>query len=152
MTNTFTYKNLSLNIFIQTVQGAMRNNIHIGMASDELERRNSLAEIGYWTPENKSNEWRSLNKNSNPHGYGFPVDKNYTRIKDVTLTYNFPNQMIKRVGVEGLSVYLSGRNLYTFTNWIGWDPEERDDPRGSGNWEVNYPSVRTIVFGVNLTL
>jgi len=152
LTNTFTYKNLSLNVFIQTVQGAMRNNTHIGMASDEIERRNSLAEIGYWTPENQSSEWRSLNKNSNPHGYGFPVKNNYTRIKDITLNYDFPKSITNKMGIDALSVYTSGRNLYTFTNWIGWDPEERDHGRGSGNWDINYPSVRTIVFGINLTL
>lgn len=152
LTNTFTYKNFTLNIFIQTIQGAMRTNTHIGMASDELERRNSLAEIGYWTPDNKSNEWRSLNKNSNPHGYRFPVNINYTRIKDVTLNYDVPRSIISKAGMGGLSFYVSGRNLYTFTDWIGWDPEERDDARGTGDWSINYPSVRSIVFGVNLTL
>lgn len=40
------------------------------MAGDEMGRRNTTTEIGYWTPENKSNEWRSLRKNSNKHGYG----------------------------------------------------------------------------------
>jgi hypothetical protein len=49
-------------------------------------------------------------------------------------------------------MYVSGRNLYTFTDWIGWDPEERSHGRGWGEWEINYPSVRTIVFGINLTL
>jgi TonB-linked SusC/RagA family outer membrane protein len=152
LTNTFTYKNFTLNIFLQTVQGVMRNNNHIGMASDELERRNSFAEIGYWTPENQSNEWRSLNKNSNPHGYGFPVKSNFTRIKDITLNYDFPTHLTKRMGIGALSMYVSGRNLYTFTDWIGWDPEERSHGRGWGEWEINYPSVRTIVFGINLTL
>ncbi|MDX8341004.1 TonB-dependent receptor [Draconibacterium sp. IB214405] len=152
LTNTFSYKNFTLNVFIQTVQGAMRNNSHIGMASDEIERRNSFAEIGYWTPENQSNEWRSLNKNSNPHGYGFPVKNNFTRIKDVTLNYDIPQHLLDKAGISALSVYLSGRNLYTFTDWIGWDPEERDTQRGWSNWEINYPAVRTIVFGINLTL
>ncbi|WP_320113347.1 TonB-dependent receptor [Draconibacterium orientale] len=152
LTNTFAYKNFTLNVFIQTVQGAMRNNSHIGMASDEIERRNSFAEIGYWTPENQSNEWRSLNKNSNPHGYGFPVKNNFSRIKDVTLNYDIPQHLLDKAGISALSVYLSGRNLYTFTDWIGWDPEERDTQRGWSNWEINYPAVRTIVFGINLTL
>ena len=100
----------------------------------------------------KSNEWRSLNKNSNPHGYRFPVDINYTRIKDVTLSYDVPGTLVKKAGISALGLYLSGRNLYTFTDWIGWDPEERDDARGTGNCDINYPSVRSIVFGVNLTL
>lgn len=62
ITNTFTYKGLSLSVFIQTVQGMKKNNNLIGMAGDEMGRRNTTTEIGYWTPENKSNEWRSLRK------------------------------------------------------------------------------------------
>lgn len=122
------------------------------MASDELERRNSLAEIGYWTPENKSNEWRSLSKNSNPHGYGFPMKSNYTRIKDITLSYSIPQKLVNQIGINALSLYVSGRNLYTFTDWIGWDPEERNTARGLNNWDINYPAVRSFVFGINLTL
>lgn len=152
LTNTFTYKDFALSVFIQTVQGAMRNNRNVGMASDELQRRQSMADVGYWTPENQSNEWRSLNTNSNPHGYGFPYKANYTRLKDITLSYTFRPEVINKIGIAGLSLYVSGRNLYTFTDWIGWDPEERDDPRGSGSWDVNYPTVRSFIFGVNITL
>ena len=35
---------------------------------------------------------------------------------------------------------------------IGWDPENTQVSRGSNNWENNYPLVRSISFGVNLTL
>lgn len=164
LTNTFTYKNLSLSVFVQTVQGILLNNTEINIASDEFGRRNTAAEVGYWTPENKSNKWRSLNKNSNPHGYGFPCKANYTRIKDITFGYNFPEAVVRKLHIGALSVYLSGRNLYTFTNWIGWDPESRQIPRGNntkdyysnGNTtfydDSNYPSVRSFVFGINLTL
>jgi TonB-linked SusC/RagA family outer membrane protein len=152
ITNTFTYKDFSLSIFINTVQGALRNNGQIGTASDELGRRNGPAEIGYWTPENRSNTWRSLGNHSNSHGYGFPSDASYTRIKDVTLSYTLPASAVRRVGIGGLQLYVSGRNLYTFTDWIGWDPEARDDTRGSGDWTINYPVVRSYIFGINLTL
>jgi hypothetical protein len=151
LTNTFTYKNLSLSIFINTVQGMKRNNSDISTAADELGRRNGPAEIGYWTPENRSNEWRSLGNHSNSHGYGFPKDAGFTRIKDITLSYNLPTTVIDKIGINSLQVYASGRNLYTFTDWIGWDPEARYDVRGVDNWEVNYPTVRSIVFGLNIT-
>ena len=161
LTNTFTWKDLTLSVFIQTVQGVMKNNTLIGMAGDEMGRRNTATEIGYWTPENKSNEWRSLSKNSNPHGYGFPCQANYTRIKDVTLSYNFPAQLIKKMGIGGLTVYASGRNLFTFTKWIGWDPESRQIARGSSSWDAtrgetvydssNYPMTKSYVFGINVT-
>ena len=151
MTNTFTYKGLSLSVFIQTVQGMMKNNNLIGMAGDEMGRRNTTTEIGYWTPENKSNEWRSLRKNSNKHGYGFAQKANFTRIKDITLSYTLPENIIHKAGLGGLTVYFTGRNLFTFTDWIGWDPETRQDGRGSGKWEDNYPMTKSYTFGINLT-
>ncbi len=160
LTNTFTYKGLSLSIFIQTVQGMMKNNTLISMAGDEMGRRNTITEIGYWTPENKSNEWCSLRKTSNKHGYGFAQDASFTRIKDVTLSYTFPETTMNRVGLGGLTVYFTGRNLFTFTNWTGWDPETRQIGRGStettvsgatASWEDNYPMTKSYTFGINLT-
>ena len=151
LTNTVTYKNFALSIFINTVQGALRNNPQIGGASDELGRRSSPAAVGYWTPENRSNEWRSLGNHSNSHGYGFPSNASFTRLKDVTLSYELPASAVGRIGVGGLQLYASGRNLYTFTNWIGWDPEARDVQRGSTNDQINYPMVRSFIFGINLT-
>ncbi len=155
LTNTFTYKDFSLNIFIQTVQGALRNNPQIGGASDELGRRSAPADLGYWTPENKSNEWRSLSNRSNVYGYGFPKSASFTRLKDITLSYNLPSDAAGKIGVSGVTLYASGRNLYTWTNWLGWDPEARDIPRGHTQDNVgdntNYPMVRNYVFGVNLT-
>ncbi|MCW8310812.1 TonB-dependent receptor [Sphingobacterium sp. InxBP1] len=150
LTNTFTYKDFTLNIFINTVQGALRNNPQIGGASDEMGRRSTPAALGYWTPENKSNEWRSLGNHSNVHGYGFPSSASFTRLKDVTLSYTMPQQVASKLGVGGLTVYASGRNLYTWTNWLGWDPEARDITRGSADDNLNYPMVRTYVLGVNL--
>ena len=151
LTNTFTYKNFTLSVFIQTVQGLMKTNSLIGAAADELGRRNFTTEIGYWTPENKSNEWRSLNKQSNRHGYGFAQDASFTRVKDVTLSYTFTPEMMKKVGLGGLTVYASGRDLFTFTDWVGWDPEARNHGRGSGSWADNYPMTKSYVFGINLT-
>ncbi|MDR2498265.1 MAG: TonB-dependent receptor [Tannerellaceae bacterium] len=151
LTNTFSYRNLSLSIFIQTVQGIMSNNQVIGTVSDELGRRNGPAEIGFWTPQNRSNEWRSLGNHSNSHGYGFPMDASYTRIKDVTLSYNLPQAWMKAAGLSAVQIYVSGRNLATFTDWLGWDPEARYDVRGTSNWDINYPVTRDLVFGLNLT-
>lgn len=151
LTNTFTYKGLSLSVFIQTVQGLMKNNSLIGIAGDEMGRRNSTTEIGYWTPENKSNQWRSLRKQSNKHGYGFAQNASFTRIKDITLSYTFPESLMQKAHLGALTVYASGRNLFTFTDWIGWDPESRQDSRGSGDWEDNYPMTKSYVFGINLT-
>lgn len=151
MTNTFTYKNLSLSIFIQTVQGLKRNNSLLAMASDEMGRRNSTTEIGYWTESNPTNEYRSLSKTSNRWGYGFPRSAAFTRIKDITLSYQFPAQICNVLHLNALTVYASGRNLFTFTDWKGWDPESDITQRGWGGYENNYPMTKSMVFGLNVT-
>lgn len=161
LTNTFTYKDFSLSVFIQTVQGLKKNNSMIGIAGDEMGRRNIASEIGYWTPENQSNKWRSLSNTSNRYGYGFPSDASFTRIKDITLSYNLPTSATSKLGISALTVYMSGRNLATITDWIGWDPEARQVARGNSSWDStrgetvydtsNYPMTKSVVFGLNLT-
>ncbi|MBG6235434.1 TonB-linked SusC/RagA family outer membrane protein [Pedobacter sp. CAN_A7] len=150
LTNTFHYKNLHLNIFIQTAQGMTRNNNDLNYG-DETGKRNTPAEVGYWTPTNGNNSRPALSYN-NTRGYGYASDAGYTRIKDVTLSYVFGAKTLEKLRLGSLTIYGSGRNLHTFTNWIGWDPEGNYAPRGSGDWVDNYPVTRTFVFGVNVTL
>ena len=153
MTNTFHYKNFHLSIFIQTSQGALRNNGNLTFA-DEAGRMNIPAEISYWTIKNPINDRPSLSALAvnGTRGYGYPKDASYTRIKDVTLSYTMPQSVLNKIKLAAITLYTSGRNLYTFTNWQGWDPEEDFTFRGSGDWVNNYPPVRSIVFGANITL
>lgn len=157
ITNTFHYKNFHLNIFIQTVQGVLRNNTDLYYA-DEAWRLNLPKEIGYWTAENKSQTRPSLDPNARAaaRGYAYPADGSFTRIKDVTLSYTMPQTLLDKLKLGGLTVYLSGRNLYTFTNWVGWDPEFdflfRGSTSSTDDWTNNYPINRTIVLGANITL
>ena len=151
LTNTFSYKNITLSIFIQTVQGLKRNNSLLAMAGDEMGRRNTTLEVGYWTENNPSNEFRSLSKTSNRWGYGFPRDASFTRVKDITLSYQFPAKITKALNINALTIYASGRNLFTFTDWIGWDPESDITQRGWGGYENNYPMTKSMVFGLNVT-
>lgn len=160
-TNTFTYKDITLSVFVQTVQGLKKNNSLISIAGDEMGRRNTTTKVGYWTPENKSNKWRSLRKTSNKHGYNFPQNASFTRIKDITLSYNIPKNIVRKMGLSYLQVYVSGRNLFTFTDWTGWDPEARQVSRGHSSWDgtkgetvydsSNYPMTKSYVFGINVT-
>jgi len=149
-TNTFTYKNWHLNIFIQTVQGVMKNNPDLNYV-DETGRRNTPVDVGYWTPENQSNTRPALSY-FNTRGYGYPSNASYTRLKDVTLSYTMGHKLVDALKLGGLTVYASGRNLYTWTKWIGWDPENNYSGRGSGDWTNNYPETRSFIFGINVSL
>ena len=160
LTNTFSWKGITLNIFIQTVQGNRKNNALLSTAGDEMGRRNMTTAIGYWTAQNQSNEFRSLSKTSNRHGYGFNQNAGFTRLKDITLSYNFPTAICQKMKISDLMIYFSGRNLYTWTDWTGWDPEARNIGRGMGStnefgnsvsWEDNYPMTKSYTIGLNIT-
>ena len=153
LTNTFHYKNFHLNVFIQTSQGAMRNNVNLTFA-DEAGRMNIPAEIDYWTATNPINTRPSLSALAvtGNRGYGYPKDASYTRLKDVTLSYTMPPSVLEKIKLATVTLYLSGRNLHTWTSWQGWDPEQDFTFRGSGDWVNNYPPVRSFVLGANITL
>ena len=151
LTNTLTYKGITLTVFITTVQGVKQYNPLLAAASDEMGRRNFTTEIGYWTPENRSNEYRSLSKTSNRNGYNYPSDASFTRIKDVTLSYTFPQRLSDAMHLGSVTLYATGRNLATFTKWVGWDPEVVLARRGYSNYERNYPMTKSVIFGMNIT-
>lgn len=143
-TNTFSWKQFTLNIFIQGVQGVYKNNYMLDNR-DQAGRINLPATLGYWTKENRNNERPGLAYNN--IGYGYPQDASYWRVKDVSLSYNFRPEQLKRLHIPALSLYVSGRNLATVTKWFGWDPEINQ-----GVNDPLYPALRSVVAGVNITL
>lgn len=151
LTNTFHYKGFHLSIFLQTSQGGLKTNADLSYA-DEAGRRNLPEGYKYWTPENGDNYWPSLSAYKNYRGYHFAEDWSYVRLKDVRLSYNVPSTFLSRYGISSLTVYAAGRNLHTWTNWFGWDPEMNYASRGSNGDALNYPVVRSISLGLNVSL
>ncbi len=162
LTNTFAYKNFSLNIFIQDVHGSLRPN-NILDNRDQGGIVNLPADIPYWTSENKINTNPSLFYN-NPRGYKYAQDASYLRLKDVTLSYQFNKDLLSRYKISNLMMYVSGRNLATITKWKNWDPETSPSSITSSSTRLNngqgtgqqssdfYPNTATVIFGVNISL
>lgn len=150
ITNTFTYKNFSLRVFIQTYQGAMKNN-QIYDNADQSGAINLPADVGYWTAENK-NPTRPALSYTNPLNYAYPSKSSYTRLKDATLSYTVPQAWADKLRMNSLLLYVSGRNIHTWTSWLGWDPETNFQSLPAGTNYNNYPQVASYVVGINLTL
>jgi hypothetical protein len=149
ITNTFHYKDFHLNVFIQTAQGITKNNTIVDYR-DFGGRQNLPSGIGYWTAENANDSRPSLSY-TNARGFKYPKDASYSRIKDITLSYVASTKVLDKIHLGGLTVYMSGRNLVTWTNWFGWDPEADFD--NSVSLATNsYPLTRTIIIGANITL
>jgi TonB-linked SusC/RagA family outer membrane protein len=71
----------------------------------------------------------------------------FLRMKNISLSYTFPKALLEKSGfVSGLKVYATGRNLWTITNFEGYDPEVGASNATSGM----YPNSRQYVFGAEL--
>lgn len=141
MSNTFSYKGFTLNVFMYGVQGVTRENPLVDDNVFAEVRRNTLRRE-YWTPENPINSFWSNTVDSNNEGVDVYEDASFVRIRDVTLTYRFPEALISRWNLGGLSVYINGRNLATITDWTGLDPELSS--------QRAIPLARTFIAGANL--
>ena len=76
----------------------------------------------------------------------------YLRFKDIRLTYNLPESALEMIKAKGLSVYVSGINLITITNYPHYDPEASWTSSAVNGWDRGvYPSSKTIMCGVQVT-
>jgi hypothetical protein len=57
---------------------------------------------------------------------GYVEDATFTKLREVALTLSAPNRWASRVGVSGLSLTVAGRNLKTWTDYTGFDPEANE--------------------------
>ena len=76
----------------------------------------------------------------------------YLRAKNMQLGYTFSPDLLKKISVQKLRVYLSAANLFTITKYSGVDPELPGGTTDFGVDEGTYPSSRTFLIGVNLSL
>lgn len=70
-------------------------------------------------------------------------DGSFMRLKSVEVGYSFPKKILRKIGVDGLRIYLSGTNLFTISNFKLWDPE-------MGSNGLGYPIQRIYNIGLNL--
>jgi TonB-linked SusC/RagA family outer membrane protein len=79
----------------------------------------------------------------------------FLRINNLTVGYSLPKALIAKVKLTQLRFYVTANNLYTFTNYSGYDPEvntRRSSPLTPGVDYGGYPRSRLVLFGVNLSL
>lgn len=73
----------------------------------------------------------------------------FLRLKQLTLGYNLHEQIAKKIGVEGIRVFLTGENLFMLTNYSGLDPEIVDITSGIDRLS-SYPLPRKFTIGLTL--
>ena len=81
----------------------------------------------------------------------FLENGNYLKMTNATLSYNFGSF---GKSIKGLSVYVTGQNLFVITKYSGFDPEVNTDKNvngvpSTGIEYIPYPSARVVTFGIN---
>lgn len=150
ISNSFKYKNFTLQTMINSIQGGGKDNYYIGnniaghnpnAPFASWTERFNFAEMDYWTPSNPSNTAARINYQPT-RGHGYYEDRSFIRLQDVTLAYTFNQDLLDKMGVDGLKLYMTGKNLVTITDWTGYDPENATTINGT-------PLLRTFSLGVN---
>jgi TonB-linked SusC/RagA family outer membrane protein len=148
----FTYKNFDLSVFLSGTYGNDIYNVSRASFENPLGQRNLLAGVAnHWTADNPNNEYASpLQGGRLPISDRFVENGSYLRCKNITLGYRLP----KIKGVNSARIYVSTNNLFTVTNYTGYDPEVNTyagQNTAIGIDNLVYPSARSVLGGIQLT-
>ena len=169
LTNTFSYKNFDLTIFINGVYG--NSVINTNRTKIEEYRGGSNNQVTL-----VMDGWRPVNPETGDPGYtdaSRPVatyskayvnlvnsawveDGSYLRLKTLTLGYNLSNNVTNRIKLRSCRVFVTGINLITLTRYSGFDPENSSS-QGTDNTRMgidlsSYPASRIYTIGLNIGL
>ena len=73
-------------------------------------------------------------------------------LREITLTYTLPQNVISKIGMQNASVYVTGQNLFYITGYDGVSPEPAvSTVYGRGIDNGRYPTPRTLLFGLSVT-
>jgi len=158
LNNRFEYDNFEFSFLLQGVEGNEVLNL--------TRRHMGNGEANYNSYSEWNNRWRSEsqpgnglipranrgggNSNNRPSDYQVE-DASYLRLRNVTLAYNFPESALGDK-INNLRVYLSGTNLFTKTDYLGFNPEVNNQDNNTnvqGEDYGAYPLSSVITFGLN---
>ncbi|WP_439882066.1 SusC/RagA family TonB-linked outer membrane protein [Pontibacter sp. MBLB2868] len=174
LTNTFTYKNLSLNFLLDFRKGGDVYNatehylVTRGLSPKTLDRdtprivkgvlKDGLENTANPTPNNipidlarNSSYWKSIY----PESSFIEKDINWVRLRDVTLNYRLPSDVLSRAKfIKDASIFVTGTDLFLLTNYSGLDPVANGNSAavggagGTGFDYGNFPLPRGLNFGI----
>ena len=143
MNNSISYKNFALDILVYARLGGYISYSYNGALNYESA---NWADLNYWTPTNTDAKFPSPGAASTTHAsYGSSLlyeKADYIKIKDITLSYSLPKNILGLAGIERVKVYGSMKNFFTFSSIENYDPE-----RGGA---FTFPLAKQLVVGVNI--
>lgn len=143
--NNLQYHNFDLTVFVfgrmgQTIRSEASGNYKIsGLENGPV--------VDYWTPENptSSHPRPDKDKTSNSAFMStlYYVDGSFVKIRDISLGYAVPENVIQKIRLTRLRFYTTLKNFFTFSDMRPYDPE-----RGGS---ISFPMTKQVVFGLNVS-
>ena len=161
------YKNFDFNLYFY---GEYGNKI-FNFAESSLESFQNRSFVGVeniseqylqnaWTPQNHSNTYARITANDDAIGdnvasSAYIENGSFLKLKNLTVGYTFPKDMISKLGISKLRIYVSTQNLFTITGYKGLDPEIGSTDGSATQTGIDngtYPSSKFYTIGLNVTL
>ena len=147
----FNYKNFDFGAYTYASVG---NDIVRNYERQQNQTNKGIQFLNRWTGEGSTNTFHRVTNgaNSNSLFSDFYVeDGSYIRIQNVQLGYTFGDKFKEATGIDQVRIYTSVNNVYTFTEYRGFDPSSSSGaPIGGGIDFGFYPVPRTYLFGINI--
>jgi TonB-linked SusC/RagA family outer membrane protein len=149
--NNIRYKNWDISFFFQGVVGNEIINANELSLSLYSGQQNATARaLGRWTESNPST---TVNRAKLDPATNFSdiyvEDGSFLRLKTATLAYNFKKSVLRSLHLSSLKLYVTGNNLWTLTNYSGFDPEITTASNiYQGRDSGAYPVAKSYSFGI----
>lgn len=145
-----TYKNITFRFFVNAIQGGKNGylgaNVPARLGSTGNFANLNTFNYDLWSVSNPSGKyaagWTAPQISPTPY-----YSRSFVRLQDISLAYQFNSSLINKIGAKGLKLSVSGKNLLTYTNWDGWDPET-----GQGISSDAFPVMKSLNVGLELSL
>lgn len=158
--NTFTYKNLSLGISTYFLYGnkVYSNILRFTMNDGNEPYYNQIVlPSGYniWTKPGDiaTNPSPQNSANSTEVSTRYLKDGSYLSIRNITLGYNLPQSVATKLGMQNIAISVSADNVYTFTKFLGQDPQttiQADIYTTPGVNDFKYPNNHQYLLNINV--
>ncbi|GEM_PF-678804 len=141
--STLSWKGIDFSFDIYSVQGALRLNpfLYDSNSGGSLSGALNGIKVDYWTLENPSTTApRPRIGTINYMSSNAYQDASYIRLRNISLGYSFPKNLIKKLKMNKLRIYGSATNVLTFTKFLSYSPEASASA---------YPEAQTFTIGLN---
>jgi hypothetical protein len=150
LSNNFRYKKIEMDIFFQFTKqvgenyffGSSPGSINTNQPNWVLNRWQQPGDIAtYQRYNSNSSLFTQINNAQNSDAYY--TDASFIRLKNMSLSWQLPDGLLEKSGLERARIYIQGQNLFTLTNYMGLDPETKS---------TRLPPLRIITVGMQITL